>query len=249
MSIFENVFLNTPLIRVNNRDLNIEFYQENLGLHLTYEENAIAILTGWENKERQFIIEESPSMRTRAVKDGVKKLSRMRLKTNAAAIEALLANGVEATAIFKGVKGYAFEVVSPEGDHVLLHAEDDYSNLEVTSDRDFKAIEGFQGLADFSFDGFELNIPSQETAVFYNDLIADGLPLNVSFTEREGEDLAVEPNVTWDLEIFEFKLKSGADLTAIKDYFDAKGIAVYMDKKETILVLSDPSRIELWFSK
>ncbi|MBM7642510.1 CppA N-terminal domain-containing protein [Streptococcus loxodontisalivarius] len=249
MSIFENVYFNTPLIRVNNRDLNIQFYQENLGMRLTYEENAIAIMTGWENRERQFIIEESPSMRTRAVADGVKKLARVRLKTDAASIESLLARGVDATAIFKGKNGYAFEVKSPEDDLFLLHAEDDISCLEVTEEADFTAVEGFEGLADFQFDGFELNVPSQETADFYQELVADGLPLTISFTQREGADLTVEPNVTWDLEIFEFKLDESADMAAIKAYFDAKGLDVYMDKKETILVLSDPSKIEIWFRK
>ncbi|WP_317334400.1 CppA C-terminal domain-containing protein, partial [Streptococcus orisratti] len=36
---------------------------------------------------------------------------------------------------------------------------------------------------------------------------------------------------------------------ALRDYFISKNLAIYLDKKENILVISDPSQIEIWFVK
>ena len=78
-TIFENVSGMVPVIRVNNRELNLTFYKEELGLKVISEENALAILGGKTAKtidDAVLIIEESPSMRTRAV-SGVKKLRKI----------------------------------------------------------------------------------------------------------------------------------------------------------------------------
>lgn len=247
--MFNHVVFNTPFLRVNNRNMNIAFYEKNLGMRLTYEENALTILTGWENRDRQFIIEESPSMRTREAAGGIKKLKRLVIKADAKEIESLLARGVEATQIYKGANGYAYEVISPEKDLILLHAEDDLVNLVETEASDFNSLPDFQGLSDFEFSAIELNVPNGDMAAFYQDLLSQGLPLNLSFYETVGEDLAIEPNITWDLEIFDFKVAKDYDLVSLKEYFEDKDVETYMDKKESILVVSDPSQIELWFSK
>ncbi|SUN56115.1 C3-degrading proteinase [Streptococcus dysgalactiae] len=47
MTLFKNLVFKTPVLRVNNRDLNITFYQKTLGLRLVSEENAIAIFSSW----------------------------------------------------------------------------------------------------------------------------------------------------------------------------------------------------------
>lgn len=47
MTLMENITFKTPVLRVNDRDLNIAFYQNNLGLRLVSEENAIAIFSSW----------------------------------------------------------------------------------------------------------------------------------------------------------------------------------------------------------
>lgn len=97
-TIFENVSCMVPVVRVNNRDLNLAFYKDVLGLKVISEENALAILGGKSAKnldDAVLIIEESPSMRTRAV-TGVKKLKKI----------------VLASPEFKE----GFEATSPEGD-------------------------------------------------------------------------------------------------------------------------------------
>ena len=97
-TIFENVSGMVPVIRVNNRELNLTFYKEALGFKVISEENALAILGGKTAKtidDAVLIIEESPSMRTRAV-NGVKKLRKIVL---------------ESPEFTEG-----FEKISPEGD-------------------------------------------------------------------------------------------------------------------------------------
>lgn len=67
MTVIKDAIFSTPVLRVNNRQLNIDFYIKNLGLKLVSEENAIAIFTSYGNGKERFVIEESPSVRTRAV--------------------------------------------------------------------------------------------------------------------------------------------------------------------------------------
>ena len=77
-TVFDNIKRAVPVIRVNNRDLNLAFYKETLGLKVISEENALAMLGSKSAKTRtdtRLILEESPSMRTRAV-DGVKNCAK-----------------------------------------------------------------------------------------------------------------------------------------------------------------------------
>jgi len=102
-TIFENVSCMVPVVRVNNRDLNLAFYKDVLGLKVISEENALAILGGKSAKnldDAVLIIEESPSMRTRAV-TGVKKLKKIVL------VSPEFKEGFEATS----PEGDLFEVV------------------------------------------------------------------------------------------------------------------------------------------
>ena len=43
-TVFDNTTKAVPVIRVNNRDLNLAFYKEVLGLKVISEENALAML-------------------------------------------------------------------------------------------------------------------------------------------------------------------------------------------------------------
>lgn len=79
MTLFDNIVFKTPVLRVNNRDLNIAFYQKNLGLRLVSEENAISIFSSWGQGQERFVIEESPAARTRVV-DGPKKVNTIVIK-------------------------------------------------------------------------------------------------------------------------------------------------------------------------
>ncbi len=250
MSLFDAVTFKHPVLRVNNRDSNIDFYEKTLGFKLVSEENAIAIFSAWENQDNSFIIEESPSMRTRAV-EGTKKLGKIIVKTSKASdIEGLLANDIATQTIFKGEKGYAFEASSPEGHLFLLHAEDSVDDLVPVDKPHFDSNKDFKGLSDFTFEGIILNVPNQKVAQnFYKDNFEDSFPIQLQFIESEGKDLAVEPTDTWDLEILECQVPMSYDLKSLKDYFESKGLSVYLDNKEKVLVISDPSKIEIWFLK
>lgn len=250
MTLFKNMVFSLPFIRVNNKDKNSAFYRETLGFNLHSEENGLALFSSKEDQTIKFIIEESPSMRTRRVRDGKKKLKQIVVKCHQAAdIENLLAKGVDYDKLYRGENGFAFEATSPEQDHFLLHAEDDLSTLVEIETADFQSHTEDWGLSDFVIQEIVLRVPSKDAQDFYQDLFGDALPLNLSFVVEEGCDLQVEPNVTWDLEVLEFKVNPDTDLSQLKTYFEAKGLEVYLDRAEKILVISDLSRIELWFVK
>lgn len=250
MSLFEHIRFAHPILRVNNRDRNIEFYETCLGFKLVSEENAIAIFSDYGHKTSSFIIEESPSMRTRAV-EGIKKVNRISVKAeNPDEIAALLANGATAQQVFKGKKGYAYETLSPEGDLFLLHAEDDINDLQVIARPNLPVQPEIKGLSAYHFERIVLNVSDLAASKNFYQTVFDGQsPLKLEFVEAKGADLAVEPNVTWDLEIMECQVPKDYDLTALRDYFISKNLAIYLDKKENILVISDPSQIEIWFVK
>ena len=116
MTLFDGITFKHPVLRVNNRDHNIDFYKR-LGFKLVVEENALAIFSA-KNKKASFIIEESPHPRTRAV-EGTKKTNQLVVKLpNANELLAVLGNGVVVERLFEGDKGFAFETISPEGDQI-----------------------------------------------------------------------------------------------------------------------------------
>ncbi|MGT2949455.1 CppA N-terminal domain-containing protein [Streptococcus devriesei] len=250
MSLFGQMDFHSPVLRVNDRDKNIDFYQKTLGFKLFSEENALAIFTDWSHAGSRFVIEESPAVRTRMVK-GLKKLQKMVIKAaNADDIAALLANGAETTKILKGANGYAFEALSPENDLFLLHAEDDLTTLKEVEEADVRPQESFEGLSAYKVEKLILNVPDKSKSQdFYQGLFQNQFPLSVDFVEGQGDDLETAPHIAWDLEILEVRVAPDYDLAALKTYLEEQGQEVYLDKKEKVLVLSDPSRIEIWFRK
>lgn len=108
-----------PVLKINNRHLNQEFFVNQLGMKALLEEAAFLSL-GDQTKTEKLQLEESPSMRSRRVK-GPKKLARIVVKVaDAKEIESLLAQKPAWTKLYQGEKGYAFEALSPEGDLVLF---------------------------------------------------------------------------------------------------------------------------------
>ena len=142
-----NLKFHTPIFRVNNRQENIDFYQNTLGFKLLTEENALAVFTDWSERNSLFVIEESPAYRCRAV-EGPKKINKVVIKvSNPLEIEYLLArDDNQAKAIFQGENGYAFETISPENDLILVHAEDDLSTLKTVEYADVEEKKDFKGL-------------------------------------------------------------------------------------------------------
>ena len=147
-----------PTLKVNNRKLNERFYIETLGMKPLLEESAFLSL-GDQTATERLILEEAPSMRTRRV-EGLKKLARLLIKVeNPSEIEALLSQMKSLPRLFKGNRGYAFEIVSPEEDVILVHAENDVRDLvPLETAPEFYSNTGIKYVSQFEV-SLELRLP------------------------------------------------------------------------------------------
>ncbi|MGT2755109.1 CppA N-terminal domain-containing protein [Streptococcus ovis] len=236
-----------PVFRINNRRVNLAFFVENLGLKTVLEEGAFVELAGHTgSKIAQIVLVESPSMRTRAVQ-GVKKHRQTVLKVeNPAEIEYLLARGASFEKLYKGVNGFAFESVSPEGDRFFLHAEETIADLqEVESTINFTGDANFVGLTNFVVSEIEIHTPDVAASQsFYDGVLPNQTVLQ--FREAAGADLLCEAGETWDLESIRITVPADVDWTPLKEQLT---VNYFIDKKETFLQTTDPSHIEVWFEK
>lgn len=248
MTLFDDITFKYPVLRINNRSQNIEFYQK-LGFNLLNEENAMVEFSA-KDKKVHFAIEESPSPQTRSVK-GIKKVNRLVVKIpKANEILTILGNGITIERLLKGEKGYAFETLSPEGDLFLCHSEDDINRLKEIPKRNFPKNDEIKAISDFYFESITLNvIDKMASQRFYSDVFEEKFPVDMQFIQADGFDLSVNPLETWDLEILECQVPKHYNLRILADAFKKKGKTIYLDKKASILVLSDPNNIEIWFTK
>jgi catechol 2,3-dioxygenase-like lactoylglutathione lyase family enzyme len=221
-TVFEHITRMVPVIRVNNRDLNLAFYTETLGLKVISEENAMAYLGGKLAKTRadaRLILEESPSMRTRAV-NGVKKLRKTVLSSP------------EFTA--------SFEATSPEGDVFEIVPSQAVAVGDVAvAELQFNTPD-IQKSLDFYIERFGL---TPKDATFE-------LPFGkLTYVAAEGEDLTTNPEGIWDLEIIEFEVPATVDLKTVAAQLEALNFGYFADKKGKVLAMKDPQNIELWLIK
>ena len=223
-----------PTLKVNNRNLNELFYIETLGMKPLLEESAFLSLGD------QSGIEESPSMRSRKV-EGIKKLARLIVKVeNASEIEALLARMDKLPQLYKGSKGYAFEVLSPEGDSILIHAEDDIKDLKkVEEEVAFSKDDKMRYLTAFEI-SVQINLPDGTSSLLEKEEIENRL----AFNQAQGNDLLVENNVTWDLSMLKFQVEN-LDLPVLRQRFEEAGY--FIPKSEKFFLTKDTNNIELWF--
>ena len=230
-----------PTLKVNNRRLNELFYIQTLGMKPLLEESAFLSL-GDQSGVEKLVLEESPSMRTRKV-EGNKKLARLIVKVeNPFEIEALLARMETLPQLYRGKKGYAFEVLSPEGDLVLIHAEDDIKDLKKVDETvTFSKDKKLQYLTAFDI-SVEINLPEETTSLLEKEEIENGL----AFKQAQGSDLLVENNVTWDLSMLKFQVQT-LDLANLRQRFEAVGY--FVPKSEKFFLTKDANNIELWFEE
>ena len=230
-----------PTLKVNNRKLNERFYIETLGMKPLLEESAFLSL-GDQSGVEKLILEEAPSMRTRRV-EGLKKLARLLIKVeNPSEIEALLSQMKSFPRLFKGNRGYAFEIVSPEEDVILVHAEDDIRDLvpletvpEFYSNTSIKYVSQFEV-------SVELRLPEDRESLLDSEFATNA----ITFTQGQGPDLAVENNVTWDLSMLKFLVKD-LELTSLRQKFE--GTDYFIPKSEKFFLGKDTNKIELWFEE
>ena len=228
-----------PTLKVNNRNLNELFYIETLGMKPLLEESAFLSL-GDQSGIEKLVLEESPSMRSRKV-EGIKKLARLLVKVEKPSeIEALLARMEKIPQLYKGAKGYAFEVLSPEGDCILIHAEDDIKDLKkVEEEVTFAKDEKLRYLTAFEI-SVEINLPDETSSLLEKEEIENRL----AFNQAQGSDLLVENNVTWDLSMLKFQVEN-LDLPVLRQRFEEAGY--FIPKSEKFFLTKDTNNIELWF--
>ena len=234
-----------PVIKVNNRNLNQDFYSKTLGMKSLLEEGAQLSL-GDQTKTERLILEESPSMRSRRVK-GAKKLARLVIKVaQASEIEALLARGIEVDSLYRGEKGYAFEATSPEGDRTLLHAEEDLSSLQPVQETPaFEGQDDFIGLSQFDVEKIELRVPDLQAVKAFYQPVSNVLDF-LDVQEAQGQDLQADNTKTWDLAMLKC-LMTDFDVEKLSSIFATQEFFVPKSKK--FLVSQDRSNIELWFEQ
>lgn len=230
-----------PTLKVNNRRLNELFYIQTLGMKPLLEESAFLSL-GDQSGVEKLVLEESPSMRTREV-EGIKKLARLIVKVaNPSEIEALLARMETLPQLYRGKNDYAFEVLSTEGDRVLIHAENDIKDLrqvdeEITFSKDGK----LQYLTAFEV-SVEINLPEEITSLLEQGEVEN----SVAFKQGQGEDLLIENNVTWDLAMLKFQVEN-LELAVLRQRFEEAGY--FIPKSEKFFLTKDANNIELWFEE
>ena len=234
-----------PVIKVNNRNLNQDFYSKTLGMKSLLEKGAQLSL-GDQTKTERLILEESPSMRSRRVK-GAKKLARLVIKVaQASEIEALLARGIEVDSLYRGEKGYAFEATSPEGDHILLHAEENLSSLQPVQETPaFEGQDDFIGLSQFDVEKIELRVPDLQAVKAFYQPVSNVLDF-LDVQEAQEEDLQADNTKTWDLAMLKC-LVADFDVEKLSSIFATQKFFVPKSKK--FLISQDRSNIELWFEQ
>lgn len=230
-----------PTLKVNNRRLNELFYIQTLGMKPLLEESAFLSL-GDQSGVEKLVLEESPSMRTRKV-EGIKKLARLIVKVaNPSEIEALLARMETLPQLYRGKNGYAFEVLSPEGDLVLIHAENDIKDLrQVDEEITFPKDEKLQYLTAFEV-SVEINLPEEIASLLEQGEVEN----SVAFKQDQGEDLLVENNVTWDLAMLKFQVEN-LELAVLRQRFEEADY--FIPKSEKFFLTKDTNNIELWFEE
>lgn len=230
-----------PTLKVNNRRLNELFYIETLGMKPLLEESAFLSL-GDQSGIEKIVLEESPSMRSRKV-EGIKKLARLIVKVaNPSEIETLLARMETLPQLYRGKNGYAFEVLSPEGDCILIHAEDDIKDLKkVEEEVTFAKDEKLRYLTAFEI-SVEINLPDETSSLLEKEEIENRL----AFNQAQGSDLLVENNITWDLSMLKFQVEN-LDLPVLRQRFETAGY--FIPKSEKFFLTKDANNIELWFEE
>ena len=230
-----------PTLKVNNRKLNETFYIETLGMKALLEESAFLSL-GDQTGLEKLVLEESPSMRTRKV-EGRKKLARLIVKVeNPLEIEGLLSKTDSIRQLYKGNNGYAFEVLSPEDDLILIHAEDDRASLvEVEGKPEFQTDLESISLSKFEI-SMELHLPTDIESL----LKSSEMGASLDFIPAQGQDLTVDNTVTWDLSMLKF-LVNKLDIASLRKRFEST--EYFIPKSEKFFLGKDRNNVELWFEE
>lgn len=233
-----------PVYRVFDREKNLNFYRDMLGLKVLKEEGAMVELGGFEAKAARLLLEESP--RAREVQ-GTKKHGRTVLLAPAAELGALLAGHFrEVEQVFSTAKGWAFEAISPEQDHFLLTSSEDLTSLKPVEKAGlkFEEIADFEGLSDFKVLDLTINVQTQPALESLEEILGSKLcETHLSLKRAEGVDLTAPTAEVRDLEFLLLKVKADLDLAGLAKAFQGD---TYLDARAKTLVLYVKDSIEIW---
>lgn len=232
-----------PVLKTNNRRLNFDFYVEQIGFTVLLEDAGVASL-GDAQKMLCLEIEELPANRALQPK-GKKKLDLMVFRVqSSAAVEAGLARGLRFDELYQGPKGWAYLATSPEGDRILVHAEESLADLKLVEQAEYP--ETFQAgpakLDQVELEELRLHVSKQEESeAFYQRL---SWPASLVFTETESDYLSAAAGQTWDL--FQLRLfQADWNLEALQAQFTDQ--EVFVPKRGNFLLAEDPhNHVEWW---
>lgn len=250
----DNLEVCLPGYRVLNREENLNFYRDVLGMKVLHEENAEVFLAGHEAKEARIVLEESPGV---TPVQGKKKHGLTVIQAAEDEIEQLLAHNKDKVSQLYQVKdSWAFEAISPENDVFLVVSVEDWSSLTKVdkSEVDFDAGE-FQGLSDFSVKEVQISIADLSIIEEYEKILgvkAEENVLDLSdfrlvFHCATGPDLTAKTDEKLDLMLLRFQVKQGFDLVQFAKNLPEEKL--YLDKKAKTLAIDIPQHMELWFTK
>ena len=233
-----------PLIRINNRRRNIEFYKETLGLKVLLEEGAFVDL-GDKEGNIGLRLQEAPGTYAHKVR-GPKRLVSIVLKaSDPKQVVALLARTPQLEKIYQGQKGWGFEVLSPEGDRFVLHAEDSLEDLREVELRPPLEVEDRPEytLTSWTLERMTIRTPDVEgTKAFYHSFDSQG---SIHIIEGQGQDLQTE-DLIWDLSTIFFSKLGQERLDAYEKLLTTP---YYREKRGRFIQTEDPNHIEIWLER
>lgn len=256
--ILNNIVSFLPVYRVLNREQNLDFFRDVLGMKVLLEEGAMVWLGGHKAQENRFLLEESPE--SRAVV-GTKKHAQTVFTAPAKEVEQLLAKNLDKVSrVFSDGENFAFEAISPENDVFCLFAENLSTGLkEIEKTAVNLPVEAdFVGLSDFHLARLQVNVAELGLLDFFGKVFdvapnATEQTLDLPFVSLQeqvasGQDLLADSEETLDLEFVLVRVKADFDLKAYAEQFaDLSGI--YLDKEAQTLALTAPNHTEVWFVK
>lgn len=250
--ILENIVEVLPVYRVLDREKNLNFFRDVLGMKVLLEEGAMVRLGGQRVKEARILLEESPEQRPVI---GKKKHARTVIKADEKEIRVLLEkNLARISKVYQGPKGVAFEAYSPEQDLFLLTADEIEDLVEIDKEKvKEKNEENFQGLSDFQLVQLELNVKQGNLPEFFSCLFNQESfeeVQGVTFIEKKGvgTDLQAAMDETLDIELLIFRVKKEFDLAEFAGGLSEK-VTSYLDQSSRVLSLEAPNRMEIWLMK
>ncbi|MBB5887272.1 CppA N-terminal domain-containing protein [Lactovum miscens] len=226
-----------PVYRVNNREENLNFFRNVLGMKVILEEGTMVELGAFKSKKTHILLEESPGEEGNSASGKIKKHKITVLRANVHEIVELIERNKDAVKEFTDSEA-GFETISPEGDVFWLLPSHPYEEIKT---------DAFVGLSDFEVSELTINVTDELLAYqSFAPLLAivGGENTLINFNEEAPEKL----ENTWDLEALEVTMSKETNFSALKEGFSS--FSPYMDSEERLLNVSLPDQgLELWFKK